>query len=133
LDVANERMFLGVFVFGSNRAGRHGAGAAAYAHKSLGAEWGVGEGQTGQCYALPTKDRNIQSRSLKEVRESVDRFISYANNHPELTFQVKRIGYGLAGFKDSEIAPMFANSPDNCEFDSAWKHWLPTKKMWGTF
>lgn len=122
-----------IFVFGSNLAGRHGAGAAAYAHKYLGAEWSVGEGPTGQCYAIPTKDRNIQSRSLEEVKKSVDRFISYAINHPELTFQVTRIGCGLAGFTDSVIASMFADSPDNCEFDSAWKQWIPTKKMWGTF
>ena len=121
------------FVFGSNSAGRHGAGAASYAYKSLGAEWGVGEGPTGQCYAIPTKDRNIQSRSLEEVWNSIDRFISYANNHPELTFQVTRIGCGLAGFADEDIAPMFADSPDNCEFDSAWQQWLPAKKVWGTF
>jgi hypothetical protein len=122
-----------LFCFGSNSAGKHGAGAAAYAYKSLGAEWGVGEGPTGQCYAIPTKDRNIQSRSLEEVWNSIDRFISYANNHPELTFQVTRIGCGLAGFADEDIAPMFADSPDNCEFDSAWQQWLPAKKVWGTF
>ena len=122
-----------VFTFGSNQAGIHGAGAAAYAYKSLGAEWGVGEGPTGECYALPTKDRNVQSRSLKDIKESVDIFIFYADNHPELTFQVTRIGCGLAGFADSVIAPMFANAPDNCEFDSAWQQWLLTKKLWGTF
>jgi len=122
-----------IFVFGSNIAGRHGAGAASYAYKYLDAKWGVGEGLTGQCYAIPTKDHRVQSRSLEEVKKSVDIFISYAHNHPELTFQVTRIGCGLAGFKDSEIASMFADSPDNCEFDSAWKQWLPTKKTWGTF
>ena len=122
-----------VFVFGSNSAGIHGGGAAAYACKSLDAEWGVGEGLTGQCYALPTKDKHIQSRSLKDVQESVDRFISYATDHPELNFQVTRIGCGLAGFNDSDIAPMFVDAPDNCEFDSAWSQWIPAKKVWGTF
>ena len=122
-----------VFVFGSNSAGIHGGGAAAYACKSLGAEWGVGEGPTGQCYALPTKDQHIQSRSLDDIRDSVNRFVSYATDHPDLIFQITRIGCGLAGFNDSEIAPMFTDAPDNCEFDSAWYQWIPTKKVWGTF
>jgi hypothetical protein len=121
------------FVFGSNQAGVHGAGAAAYSCKSLGAEWGVGEGPTGKCYALPTKDHNICSRSLEDVKKSVDKFVSYAKDNSEIHFQVTRIGCGLAGFKDEEIAPMFADAPDNCEFDSAWKTWLPAKKVWGTF
>ncbi len=122
-----------VFVFGSNQAGIHGAGAAAYACKLFGAEWRVGEGPTGECYAIPTKDYNIRSRTLEDIQVSVDIFISYAKVHSELTFQVTRIGCGLAGFADSNIAPMFADAPNNCEFDSAWQQWLPAKKAWGTF
>jgi hypothetical protein len=122
-----------VFVFGSNQAGRHGAGAAAYAHKSLGAEWGVGEGPTGNSYAITTKDTHINSLPVSKVRQAVDRFIMYANENPEINFQVTRIGCGLAGFTDETIAPMFVDAPNNCEFDSAWKQWLPSKKIWGTF
>jgi len=122
-----------IFVFGSNLAGIHGGGAALYAHKKLGAEWGVGEGLTGTCYALPTKDEKIESRTLKEVASSVRGFVMYACLHPELRFQVSRIGCGLAGFFDEDIAPMFADAPDNCEFDSAWEPWLPGRKFWGTF
>jgi len=50
-----------IFVFGSNRSGIHGAGAAAYAHKNLGAEWGVGEGPTDEshCEVGSQKDELI--------------------------------------------------------------------------
>lgn len=122
-----------VFVFGSNLAGIHGGGAAKYAYDRLGAQWDVGEGLTGNCYALPTKDEHIESRSLSEVQNSVNLFLEVAAFHPEFTFQVTRIGCGLAGFTDEEIAPMFVNAPDNCEFDSAWEPRLPGKKVWGTF
>ena len=43
-----------IFVFGSNLAGFHGGGAARIANEHFGAEWGVGVGRTGQCYAIPT-------------------------------------------------------------------------------
>lgn len=45
-----------VFVFGSNPGGVHGAGAAKTARDMFGAQTGVGEGMTGNAYALPTKD-----------------------------------------------------------------------------
>lgn len=44
-----------VFVFGSNPEGGHDAGAAKIAREQFGAEYGVGEGLTGNAYALPTK------------------------------------------------------------------------------
>ena len=50
----NER-----FVFGSHIRGFHGGGAARQAKKKFGAEWGVGEGLTGQCYALPTMEGGV--------------------------------------------------------------------------
>lgn len=95
-----------IFVFGSNLNGAHGAGAAYTAYKSFGAEMGVGEGMTGQCYALPTKDKNmepVKSRalyfSLQELRKEI-----IAN--PDKHFLITRIGCGLAGFKDYEVAPL---------------------------
>ncbi len=48
-----------IFVFGSNKEGMHGGGAARIAYEDFGAEWGVGIGMTGQCYAIPTMDRSI--------------------------------------------------------------------------
>ena len=43
-----------IFVFGSNLAGRHGAGSALHAAKRYGAQRGIGEGRTGDAYAIPT-------------------------------------------------------------------------------
>jgi len=91
-----------VFVFGSNKEGMHGGGAAYIAFKEFGAEWGVGIGMTGHCYAIPTMDGSIDI-----IRRHVDDFTAYAREHPELTFLVTRIGCGIAGWRDSEIAPLF--------------------------
>jgi len=123
-----------VFVFGSNLAGIHGGGAARVAFKQYSAEWGVGEGRTGDSYALPTKEADVvTSRSLVDVANSVETFMEYAVANPDLEFQVTRIGCGLAGFADEDIAPMFKHAPSNCLFDSAWKPWLSNVRFWGTF
>lgn len=108
------------FVFGSNLSGIHGAGAAKDALNQYGARWGVGIGRTGDSYAIPTKDRNIDTLPLEEIRVFVNAFLTYARNHPELTFFVTRIGCGLAGYKDSDIGPMFTDAPINCELPKEW-------------
>lgn len=123
-----------IFVFGSNLAGIHGAGAARYAYQHKGAEWGQGIGMRGQSYALPTKDEHIRSLSLVSVQSFVDSFIRFAKLCPHLTFQVTRIGCGLAGYSDCMIAPMFAGAPKNCQFDEAWRDYLGDSfTYWGTF
>lgn len=123
-----------IFVFGSNRSGIHGAGAARYAHKFLGAEWGVGEGLTGDSYALPTKGWEINFIPLSEVQDSINVFIQTAKKNPEKEFQVTRVGCGLGGFSDAGIAPLFLDAPDNCLFDEHWKPYLGNhKKYWGSF
>lgn len=103
-----------VFVFGSNTAGRHGAGAALHAKRHYGAIYGRGEGIQGSSYAIPTKDHNLKVLSLDKIKAYVDNFIKYANSNKDLIFMVTRIGCGLAGYKDSDIAPMFKDAPDNC-------------------
>lgn len=101
-----------VFVFGSNRAGRHGKGAAKTALK-WGARYGQGEGLMGQTYGISTKDANLNVLSLREIGMNVDRFIHFASVHSELIFLVTAIGTGLAGLKTTDIAPMFRDSPYN--------------------
>ena len=101
-----------VFVFGSNRGGRHGKGAAKQAVK-WGARMGQGEGLMGQTYGISTKDANLQVLTLREIQINVDRFIRCALTHPELIFLVTAIGTGLAKLKVSDIAPMFRGAPDN--------------------
>jgi hypothetical protein len=44
---------------------------------------------------------------VETIRPYVDEFIEFAKQHPELIFYVTRIGCGIAGFQDSEIAPLF--------------------------
>lgn len=90
-----------IFVFGSNIQGAHGGGAAWYAHKKFGAEWGVGEGLTGRTYALPTMEGKAS------LQHAVEHFIACAKQHPELTFLVTAVGCGIAGYTPDEVAPLF--------------------------
>ena len=96
-----------VFVFGSNLHGYHGGGAARAAVKKFGAIWGQGVGLQGQSYAIPTMQGGAET-----IKPYVDLFIDFAKEHTELFFYVTRIGCGIAGFKDSEIAPLFQDAID---------------------
>ena len=96
-----------IFVFGSNLAGRHGAGAARTAHEVWGAEMGVGVGLTGRTYALPTCDEHINPLPTKQIREHIRNFVLYARGQVGYTFLVTEIGCGLAGYTPWQIAPLF--------------------------
>lgn len=109
-----------IFVFGSNLAGRHGKGAALAARRHHGAVYGVNRGRTGNAYAIPTKDSQLRTLPLEAIQHYVGNFLTYAKTHPELTFQVTRIGCGLAGYTDEQIAPMFKGAPENCHFTPGW-------------
>ena len=91
-----------IFVFGSNLDGHHIGGAAKVANMKFGAVWGVGVGMTGKTYAIPTMQGGVES-----IRPYVDQFIEFAKSHTDFHFLVTRIGCGIAGFKDEEIAPLF--------------------------
>ena len=91
-----------IFVFGSNLEGMHGGGAARLAYDKFGAIWGQGVGLQGQSYGIPTMHGGVDA-----IKPYVDEFIEFAKSHPELTFLVTRIGCGIAGFRDEEIAPLF--------------------------
>ena len=94
-----------IFVFGSNLAGAHGGGAARIALDCFGAVWGQGVGLQGQSYAIPTMQGGVGT-----IKPYVDEFIDFARQHPELKFLVTRIGCGIAGFRDEEIAPLFTDA-----------------------
>lgn len=94
-----------IFVFGSNIRGFHMGGAARMALQQFGAEWGVGEGLTGQCYALPTMEGGVDY-----IGEKVQRFLQCAREHPSLTFLVTPVACGIAGFRQEEIAPLFRDA-----------------------
>ena len=91
-----------IFVFGSNLQGMHGGGAAFIAYEKFGAIWGQGVGLQGQSYGIPTMHGGVDA-----IKPYVDEFIEFAKSHPEMIFLVTRIGCGIAGFRDEEIAPLF--------------------------
>lgn len=113
-----------IFVFGSNLAGRHGAGAALFARKFHGARYGCGVGPQGKSYAIPTKDFNLKTLPLESIKSYIKVFIEYAKANPEQEFLVTRVGCGLAGYKDEDIAPFFITAPNNCELPKEWLEYV---------
>lgn len=110
-----------IFVFGSNLAGRHGKGSAREARLKWGAVYGVGMGRTGNAYAIPTKDEVLKVLPSSVVNAYIQEFRTYAEEHPDLDFIVVKIGCGLAGFKEEEIAPLFRKFPENCILPPNWR------------
>lgn len=106
-----------IFVFGSNLEGMHAGGAARVAYEKFGAEWGVGDGPTGKCYAIPT-----MHGGLEEIRPYAKKFIEYAKAHPMNRFLLTRVGCGIAGFKDSDMAQLFEDALDvpNITYPRQW-------------
>jgi hypothetical protein len=106
-----------VFVFGSNLAGAHGGGAALIAYRKFGAIWGQGVGLQGQSYGIPTMQGGVET-----IKPYVDEFIEFAKSRPDLTFLVTRIGCGIAGFTDDDIAPLFfqARNMNNIVLPEGW-------------
>ena len=102
-----------IFVFGSNLAGRHGAGAAKFALENHGAIYGQGIGLQGQSYGIPTKDENIQTLPLHRIQVYIQEFLEFASSRPDLYFNVTAVGCGLAGYKPDQIAPFFLKYPKN--------------------
>ncbi|MDE7377124.1 MAG: hypothetical protein K2N16_09785 [Muribaculaceae bacterium] len=96
-----------VFVFGSNLQGLHMGGAARVAHKKFGAVMGQGVGMQGQSYAIPTMQGGVDT-----IKPYVDEFINLAREWDQTTFYVTRIGCGIAGFTDEQIAPLFDEAYD---------------------
>ena len=95
-----------IFVFGSNALGYHTGGASGTARKKFGAVWGQPEGLQGQSYAIPV-DYGKSVRKDAEVKNAIKRFISFAGKHTELFFFVTRIGCGMGGYRDEEMAQFF--------------------------
>lgn len=96
-----------IFVFGSNLAGMHGGGAARTAHLNFGVIMGNGDGPQGQSYAIPTTQGGVET-----IKPYVNKFIAYAKVHPDQTFLVTPIGWGIAGFFPEDIAPLFEDAID---------------------
>jgi len=114
-----------IFVFGSNLAGIHGAGAARAAYDHYGAVWGRGLGVFGLSYALPTKNHLIDSLHFECVKAFIEQFAYFSrSNYQTQKYFVTRVGCGLAGYQNSDIAPLFKGVADNCNMPIEWKEWL---------
>jgi len=111
-----------IFVFGSNLAGIHGAGAALHATTFYDAEWFVGVGPTGKSYAIPTKDYVLKTLSLFAIESFVKDFIEYAKSCPHKDFMLTPIGCGLAGYRRDQIRPLFEKHkpPPNVIYTREW-------------
>ncbi len=113
-----------VFVFGSNLAGRHGKGAALEAVQHWGAQYGVGEGRTGNAYAIPTKGYDLRFRlPLSDIRQSYLEFWKYAFRNPETQFLLTPFGTGLSGYSISQIRSIMSGGPLRNVWESGdWEH-----------
>lgn len=100
-----------IFVFGSNTLGYHTGGASGTARKKFGAVWGQAEGLQGQSYAIPV-DFGKGIRKDVEVMEKINRFLAFTKEHTDLFFLVTRIGCGVGGYRDEEMAQFFKNALD---------------------
>ncbi len=116
-----------IFVFGSNLSGIHGAGAAREAYENYGAKWGKAFGFSGKTFAIPTKDRTVSNTlNLNEIRTFINIFIleTFLEENIEKEFFITRVGCGLAGLKDSEVAHIFKDCNVNCNFPEEWTEYL---------
>ena len=111
-----------IFVFGSNLAGRHGAGAARFAATHYGAEEGVGEGLTCRAYAIPTKDAQIRDMPANEIEPAIEHFVEFARKRPDLTFLLTPVGCGLAGHSIQWLWGVLARAglPSNVHLTASW-------------
>lgn len=123
-----------IFVFGSNLAGIHGAGAAKVARLSHGAISGKGSGLMGNSYAIPTKDKSLVVLPKSAIAVGIISFNMFTWNNPDLTFKVTQVGCGLAGYRPDEIAFLFTGANhNNTKFDEGWKPYLLIfANFWGT-
>jgi hypothetical protein len=117
-----------IFVFGSNLAGAHGAGAALHALDYHKARLGQGTGYQGYSYGIPTKDENIRTLPLKRIVPGIREFLRFAAYHQELRFFLTRIGCGLAGYTDEQMAPLFTGVTDNVQVPDEWQELILVAK-----
>lgn len=108
-----------VFIFGSNKAGRHGKGAALQALK-FGALRGIGEGMQGQSYAFPTLSSKFRRLSDDELERSRDNLYATCRSHRCKRFLLTKVGCGLAGFPEGKMRALFADHPVNLVLPGDW-------------
>lgn len=115
-----------IFVYGSNLAGNNAGGAARYAEEHFGAMDGVGEGLTGQCYAFPTLNKDFTKRTLLQMAYSKVKLYQVADENPDKTFLVTKVGLGIAGFTLKDMQQVFTGpKPENVVLPKEFYESLP--------
>ena len=109
-----------IFIFGSNRRGEHAGGAARLAHEKFGAEWGISEGLTGQCYAFCTLEPEMTKVGQRMLEKQRNRLFSTCRALPEKVFLLTKVGCGIAGFAEKEMIALFKDSPSNLVKPEGW-------------
>ena len=96
-----------ILVYGSGEGG-NGESAARNASRYFGASEDVIDGLVNRSYAIPTV-----GKSLKEIKEAVNRFCDFAKENQDKTFLITKIGCAeKVGYAAIDIAPMFAKIAD---------------------
>lgn len=116
-----------IFVFGSNLAGNHCGGAALKAKNDFGAIPTMNIGVVGRnCYAIATLDCEMIKLPLELIFPQVFILKIYAQYNKGYHFFITRIGCGIAGFNDEQIAPMFKGFEklQNVSLTENWKPYL---------
>lgn len=95
-----------VFVFGANKLGAHGGGAARDAAKRFGAVYGEIH-RTGRSYGLVTVARPHVKITPQELEEEFALFFKQTELEPEKTFYLTKVGLGLGGWTLHEVLAAF--------------------------
>lgn len=117
-----------VFVFGTDLAGRHTSGDALVALREHGAQYGRAVGLQGRSYAIPVRTEEGMLLPLPVIGRYVEAFLRFATIYRQTTFLVTRVGCGKGGYRDEDIAPLFANAPANCRLPRSWQRYLAERK-----
>lgn len=97
-----------IFVFSSNLLGKHIGGTARIAKEKFGAQEGVSEGITGQCYAIPTLDEDFSRVSLLDLTVSMTLFLQHVKLYKDrYTYYLTKIGRSIVGWSVYDIREVF--------------------------
>lgn len=80
--------------------------SAAFAARTYGAKRNEA-GPNSRTYAICTK-----GQTLEQVKENIQSFVTYSNEHPDKTFLITKVGTSGAGFEIEQIAPLFKSIAD---------------------
>ena len=89
-----------------------------------GAVYGRGMGLQGRSYAIPVRDERSKLMPIAAIARYVNGFLRFAAIHREMTFQVSRIGCEQGGYRDDQIAPLFAGASPNCRLPRGWERFI---------